>query len=277
MVAGFDCSARRLFVGSQSHFFLHVHFFGSSTLRDDVNFFCAKGPHCPPSPPERRASATVAGRAVLGQWTRACTTLHLASSSRSRSTLRRRRSSSFRSASWREARWSFPWCTRLAARNPRRPCCCPQARTRKTSERCLRPLVRARMHAYASPPSPHEARPRACLSCAGPAAGPGRVRRALPQPNRLVLLVPSEGPLRALRRPDTLSRRSEAQKAAAAAAAAEVSSRGRGGGSPADRGGGAVCSGGARSRHADAEGAVAGDGRRSLAPAGASALARRGD
>ena len=116
-----------------------------------------------------------------------------------------------------------------------------------------------------------------CLSCAGPAAGPGRVRRALPQPNRLVLLVPSEGPLRALRRPDALSRRSEAQKAAAAAAAAEVSSRGRGGGSPADRGGGAVCSGGARSRHADAEGAVAGDGRRSLAPAGASALARRGD
>ena len=103
----------------------------------------------------------------------------------------------------------------LAARNPRRPRCCPQARTRKTSERCLRPLVRARMHAYASPPSPHEVRPRACLSCAGPAAGPGRVRRALPQPNRLVLLVPSEGPLRALRRPDALSRRSEAQKAGA--------------------------------------------------------------
>ena len=116
-----------------------------------------------------------------------------------------------------------------------------------------------------------------CLSCAGPAAGPGRVRRALPQPNRLVLLVPSEGPLRALRRPDALSRRSEAQKAAAAAAATEVSSRGGGGGGTADRGGGAVCSGGARSRHADAEGAVAGDGRRSLAPAGASALARRGD
>ena len=264
--------------GKSKSFFSARSFFSVvPQVRDEYVKFSSPRSALPSLPAERRASATVAGRAVLGQWTRACTTLHLASSSRSRSTLRRRRSSSFRSASWREARWSFPWCTRLAARNPRRPCCCPQARTRKTSERCLRPLVRARMHAYASPPSPHEARPRACLSCAGPAAGPGRVRRALPQPNRLVLLVPSEGLLRALRRPDALSRRSEAQKAAAAAAAAEVSSRGGGGGGPADRGGGAVCSGGARSRHADAEGAVAGDGRRSLAPAGASTLARRGD
>ena len=112
------------------------------------------------------------------------------------------------------------------------------------------------------------------FSCAGATAGPGRVRCALPQPNRLVLLVPSEGPLLALRRPDTVrpSRRSEVQKAAAAAA-----SSGGGGGGPADRGGGAVCSGGARCWHADPQGAVAGDGRHSLASAGASALARRGD